>query len=392
MDFSFLEDYLSEIRNEVIMLRRYFHRNPELSYGEYKTADYIYKYLSNIEGVELKRVVKTGVMAIVKGKNQGKVLAVRADIDGLPLVEKNIISYCSQNKGIMHACGHDGHMAMLIGLVKVMSRFNYKWEGEVRFLFQPAEEKHPGGAKDMIATGVLEGVDMIIASHLWVPIEVGKIGIKSGYLMAAPDNFEINIIGKGGHGAAPHETVNPVVIGAQVINALQYLDSQKIDPVEPFLLSVTQFHSGSAYNIIPEEAAIIGTTRSFNPMLRKQIPVLMERIIKGIAEANEVKYRFKYELGYEALVNDEKITSLIIDTVNEIFGEEFLEKVNPVMLGEDFSEYLKHIPGALFFIGAGNKEKGITKPHHNPEFKIDEDSLRIGLKTLVCISLKLLEN
>lgn len=394
MDIKIIEQVIKlveENKNEVVEIRRWIHRNPELSFQEYKTSDFVYGFLNCIPGVELYKPTDTSVLAVLKGGKPGKVLAVRADMDALALNEENECEYKSRNKGIMHACGHDGHTAMLLGAAQVLAKLRQLLKGEIRFIFQHAEEKHPGGAKELVSKGVLDGVDMIIAGHLWVPLEVGKIGITTGPLMASPDNFSIAVYGKGGHAAIPHETIDPIVIAAHVITGLQSLVSRCFDPLEPLVISVTQINGGSAYNIIPGKVELKGTARSFNSELRKTLPPLMEKMIKGTVSAFGGEYQFNYEYGYDPVNNDKEIAFMIKSILTKVLGENIIHEMKPVMGSEDFSEYLKIIPGAFFFIGAGNKNKGISFPHHHPKFDIDEDALEIGTKALVLSSLALLD-
>jgi amidohydrolase len=329
-------------------------------------------------------------MARLIGAQPGKVLAIRADMDALPIQEENTFEFASRNPGVMHACGHDGHTAMLLGTAKILSRLKDHIKGEVRFLFQHAEELLPGGAQEMVQAGVMEGVDMVIGTHLWSPLETGKIGIAYGSMMAAPDQYTIKVIGKGGHAASPHETIDSIVIAAQVVTNLQHIVSRNVDPLDNAVVSVTKFVGGTAYNVIPNSVEIWGTVRYFDPKLGETIPSLMERIIKGITEAHGASYEFEYTYGYRPVVNDEKVTRVIEETVREVFGDEALVMVKPTMGGEDFSAFQQKAPGTFFITGAGNQEKGITYPHHHPRFTIDEDALELGVKMFVHSAFKLL--
>lgn len=378
------------LKQKVIEMRRYLHQYPELSFSERNTSEYILEELKKIPEVEFHRPTETSVMAVIKGDQPGRTLALRADIDALELEEANNSSYCSKNKGIMHACGHDGHTAMLLGVVHVLSKLRGAIRGEVRFIFQHAEEKPPGGARELVQAGVLQGVDMIIGCHLWVPLASGKIGIKKGSMMAGQDNFRIEITGKGGHAALPHETTDPIAVSAQIVTNLQYLSSRSINPLEPFVLSITQIQGGSAHNIIPEKAVMKGTCRTFNAIVREEIPGRMEKIIKGITQAHGAAYKLDYNFGYAPVYNDNQITDVIQESAQKIVGQEGVEVINPVMSSEDFSEYQKYIPGTFFFIGAGNPGKGIKFPHHHPKFEIDEDALGIGIQILLHSTLTLL--
>jgi amidohydrolase len=385
-----LNKLVEEVKAEVIQWRRYLHQHPELSYQEEKTAQFIFETLQSFGNMELSRPTKTSVMARLIGNQPGKVLAIRADIDALPIQEENTFDFASKTPGVMHACGHDGHTAMLLGTAKILSRLKDQLSGEVRFLFQHAEELFPGGAEEMVQAGVMDGVDLVIGTHLWSPLETGKIGVVYGSMMAAPDAFSIKVIGKGGHAASPHETIDSIAIGAQVVTNLQHIVSRNTDPLESLVLSITKFIAGSAFNVIPGSVEIGGTVRSFNPELRKSVPELMERVIKGITEAHGASYEFIYQNGYRPVLNDKEVTRVIEETVREVFGGDALDRTKPNMGGEDFSAFQQKAPGTFFFTGAGNPKKGIIYPHHHPRFTIDEDALENGVKMFVHAAFKLL--
>ncbi|WP_143414863.1 M20 family metallopeptidase [Geobacillus sp. E263] len=385
-----IKQLVDEIKEEVIAWRRHLHANPELSFHEEKTAQFVYETLQSFGNLQLSRPTKTSVMARLIGDEPGKVVAIRADMDALPIQEENTFEFASKNPGVMHACGHDGHTAMLLGTAKILSRLRPQIKGEVRFLFQHAEELHPGGAEEMVQAGVMDGVDVVIGTHLWAPLETGKIGIVYGPMMASPDRFFIRIHGKGGHAALPHQTIDSIAIGAQVVTNLQHIVSRNTDPLEPLVVSVTQFIGGTTHNVIPGSVEIQGTVRSFDATLRQNVPKLMERIIKGITEAHGATYEFEYEYGYRPVVNNEKVIRVIEETVREVFGEEAIDHLKPNMGGEDFSAFQQKAPGSFFYVGAGNKEKGIVYPHHHPRFTIDEDALEIGVRLFVHAALKLL--
>nr|WP_245590457.1 amidohydrolase [Aneurinibacillus terranovensis] len=272
--------------------------------------------------------------------------------------EENTFAFASKNPGVMHACGHDGHTAMLLGTAKILSGLKDKIKGEVRFLFQHAEELFPGGAGEMVRAGVMDGVDLIIGTHLWSPLEFGKIGVVYGPMMAAPDTFWITIKGKGGHAALSHQTVDSIAIGAQVVTNLQHIVSRNTDPLDNLVVSVTQFAAGTMHNVIPGSVEMCGTVRSFNAKLRESVPGLMERIVKGITDAHGAGYEFKYEFGYRPVINNEEVTQVIEETVRELFGEEALDMMKPNM--------------------------------GDARFTIDEDALEIGVKMFVNAAFKLL--
>ncbi|MGF9906214.1 M20 family metallopeptidase [Brevibacillus porteri] len=378
-----LNKAVEEIKDQVIAWRRYLHENPELSFHEEKTAQFVYETLLSFGNLEVSRPTKNSVMARLIGSQPGKVLAMRADMDALPITEENTFEFVSKNPGVMHACGHDGHTSMLLGTAKLLSGMKDQIKGEVRFFFQHAEEVYPGGAEEMVQAGVMDGVDMVIGTHLWSTMEFGTVGICPGPMMAAPDTFWITVLGKGGHAALPHETIDSIAIAAQVVTNLQHVVSRNADPLDNLVLSVTQFVGGTTYNVIPGAVEICGTVRSFDKNLRESVPGLMERVIKGITEAHGAGYKFKYEFGYRPVINDAEVTKLMEEVVEESLGAEWVEHMRPTMGGEDFSAFQQKAPGCFFYVAAGNKEKGITYPHHHPRFTIDEDALEVGVKMFV---------
>lgn len=390
---AILSELVSEVTEDVIRWRRYLHQNPELSFEEENTSQFVYDTLASFgPDFMLTRPTKTSVLARLKGNHPGVILALRADMDALPIEEENQFEFVSAAPGKMHACGHDGHTAMLLGTAKILHSLKDKIHGEVRFIFQHAEELFPGGAQQMVDAGVMEGVNSVIGIHLWASLEVGKIAVRTGPFMAAPDTFYITVQGKGGHAAQPQSTVDPIVIAAQVVTNLQHIVSRNIDPLDPVVLSVTQFHAGTAHNIIPEKVELNGTVRSFNPALRIEVPVRMEQIVKGITEAHGATYAFSYEQGYHPVVNDEKTTETVRDVLAEIFGDTIVVEGEQHMGGEDFSAYQQQTPGTFFNVGAGNIEKGIIYPHHHPKFTVDEDALTMGVQAFVGIVLKTMTN
>lgn len=382
----------AELEDEIIDLRREIHQYPELSFQEFLTSEFIYNKLLEIPNLIISRPTPTSVKAVLKGDLSGKVLAVRSDIDALALQEENELDYKSKNNGVMHACGHDGHAAMLIGTIKILVKLKHLIRGEIHFIFQHAEEKHPGGARELVEQGILNNVDMIISAHLWIALNAGTISLVSGPTMAAPDNFDISIIGKGGHAGIPHETIDPIIISANVVTALQSIVSRQTNPLKPLVISLTRIHGGSTYNIIPEKVDLRGTVRTFDEEIRQSIPNTIENTVKGICSAFQANYSFRYERGYNPVINDHDIITRISKVIDSTIGSECIKPMLPVMGGEDFSAYLSKIPGALIFIGAGNKDKGIDYPHHHPCFNIDESSLTMGMKVLTISALGLLDN
>ncbi|WP_283163088.1 M20 family metallopeptidase [Alicyclobacillus mengziensis] len=390
MHLSDLQSYVEAVKDDVVKWRRYLHQNPELSFEEVQTSQFVYDTLMTFGGLEVTRPTQTSVLAKLRGNHPGPVLGIRADMDALPIDEENAFEFVSKTPGKMHACGHDGHTAMLLGTAKILTQFKDQIHGEVRFIFQHAEELFPGGAQQMVDAGVLEGVEAVIGIHLWSPLEIGKIAVRTGPFMAASDAFHISIQGKGGHAAQPHLTIDPIVIAAQVVTNLQHIVSRNFDPIDPLVLSITQFHAGTAHNIIPEKVELAGTVRSFKPGLRDEVPVQMEQIIKGLTEAHGASYEFRYEKGYAAVMNDAAVTEKVRTALVETFGEDVVVEGEQQMGGEDFSAYQQVVPGTFFYVGAGNAEKGIIYPHHHPKFTIDEEALPIGVESFVNIVLKTL--
>lgn len=382
------------VQPEVIAWRRHLHRYPELSFEEHRTAIYIEETLRGFGRLEVSRPTPTSVMGRLRGPRPGRILAIRADIDALPIQETSGVPFTSEHEGVMHACGHDGHTAMALGVARVLTQLwdELNWAGEVRFLFQHAEELPPGGADDMIAAGVMDGVDWVIGAHLQSPVETGKVGVCDGAMLASPDTFHLTVEGKGGHAAEPHKTVDAIAIGAQLVANLQHLASRMTDPMQPLVVSVTRFIGGHTHNVIPGSVEMSGTVRCMSPELRAEIPQRMEQLIRGITEAHGATYSFRYLHGYRPLVNDSGFTSLVRETIVELQGADALYAIQPSMSADDFSAFLERAPGTYFNIGAGNREQGIVHPHHHPQFAIDERALGIGIRIYLGVAAKLLGN
>lgn len=375
-------------QQSIIDLRRYFHRYPELSAQEFNTQKKIMQELSAL-GLECKPIAKTGVIADLTGAKPGKTVAIRADIDALELMDECGKPYQSQNHGACHACGHDGHTAMLIGTAKILTEMKETLAGTIRFLFQPSEERFPGGALALIADGALDGVDSIIGAHLWQPLASGTIGVSYDRLMASPDEFTITIQGRGGHGSMPQQTVDAILVGSQVVVALNTIVSRNVDPLEQAVLSLGVFKSGDSFNVIPDTAVIKGTVRSFEASVRSSIFERIEQSAKGVCQTYGASYELDKILGFPPVVNVPDYTRVIAQAAETVLGKDNVLTINPVMGGEDFSYFLEKVPGAFFFIGVGNPDKGIIYPHHHPKFDMDEDALCYGMETMANAAIKL---
>jgi amidohydrolase len=369
--FTALDANFEEIRN----WRRYLHMNPELSFEEVHTAKFIEKKLISF-GLEVRNHIGgNGLIGILKGAQQGKTIAFRADFDALPIDDEKDVPYKSLNKGVMHACGHDGHTSALLGTAKTLSKFRESIKGTIIFIFQHAEEKPPGGAKFMIEENVLEEVDYVFGAHLTSEIPIGKVAVGEGYQMAAVDKFEIIVGGKGGHGAKPHESIDALVIGANIVNSLQQIVSRKIDPLKSAVVTIGIFHAGTAFNVIPDTAKIEGTVRTFNEKVREQVEQEINSIVKGITSGFHATYKINYLRGYPALFNHKKETETVKELLSEVFSEEAVIDMELSMGAEDFAYFLKEKPGTYFKIGSRNDNENTQFPHHHPKFDFDEKAL-----------------
>ena len=362
-----------------IAWRRHLHAHPELSFQEHETAAFIEKTLRSFGSLEIERPAGTSVVARLHGERPGKVVVLRADIDALPILEENVIPHVSTRPGVMHACGHDGHTAMLLGAAQLLVERRHELAGEVRFVFQHAEEVPPGGACEIVEAGVIDEADLVAGVHLLSNLETGHVSAASGPVMAAADLFTLEIGGRGGHGASPHETVDPVAVAAQVITNLQQIVARETDPLDSVVVSVTTLSAGTARNVIPGSATIGGTVRTLSVARRAEVRDSMERLIAGITSAHRAGYRFDYEVGYDPVVNDRNASEAVQRAIVAELGEEGLVEVAPVMGGEDFSAYGAVAPSVFFWVGTGNDELGTSFPHHHPRFDIDEAALRDGI-------------
>ena len=371
---------LPEVEQEVVAWRRHIHANPELSFEEVETSRFVEETLRSFDGLELDRPAPTAVVARLQGARPGKVLALRADMDALPIQEETGLEFASTRPGVMHACGHDAHTAMLLGAAKLLAERRDAIAGEVRFVFQHAEEKPPGGARQLVDAGVMEGVDLVVGAHVASMKAVGKVGCRPGPIAAAADTFSAEIRGRGGHAAAPHRVVDPIAVAAEVVVNLQHLVSRTVDPLRSAVVSVTRLHGGTADNIIPEAVEMGGTVRTFDKVVRGELEERMQRVFRGVTEAHGATYTLDYAEGYAALINDEAAAGLVEAAAKAELGEDVIMEAEPIMGGEDFSAYLEKAPGAFFWVGAGHED---AVPHHHPRFTIDEAAFRPGIAVFV---------
>jgi len=383
-----IKKLVQDHRDLIIRIRHDLHRIPEPAYTEQKTSAYIAEHLKT-EKLEVKTgIAKTGVTGLLKSKKTGKTLMIRSDIDALPVQEETGLPFKSTHDGAMHACGHDGHMAMVLGTVTILNKIKDNLKGTVKFVFQPAEEG-PGGAKPMIAEGVMENpkVDYSIGCHLWPTVPEGHIGVKSGPLMAAMDRFDIKIIGKGGHGAMPHLCIDALEVGTQIINAFQRMVSRHINPLKPAVVTVGSFHAGTTFNVIAGEARMSGTTRTFDRDIWKSWPERMEKIVRGVCESMNAEYELNYSQGYPPTINDDFMSGIVKECAEETVGQKQVIEPEPTMGGEDMAFFLEKSKGCYFFLGVG-REGSVSL--HNPKFDFNEDVLLTGVETYIRCALKLL--
>jgi amidohydrolase len=374
---------LDSIRDTVVGWRRHLHRNPELSFHEERTSRFIADTLASFGDLEISRPTATSVVARLVGARPGPVLAMRADIDALPIEERNTHDFVSTTPGVMHACGHDGHTAMLLGAAAVLAGMRERLEGSVQFIFQHAEELLPGGAQELVQAGVVDDADLVVGAHLWLGLPFGQVGVKSGALMAAPDTFYLTITGSGGHAAMPHRSVDPIVVAAQVITNLQHIVARNVDPLASAVVTIGRIAGGTTHNIIPGSVELEGTIRTFDPALREEIPALMDRIIGGVTAAHGARHELRVERGYHPVINDERATDLLRRAVVRAVGADALVDATPVMGGEDFSAYQQRASGSFFFVGARDESRGIVHPHHHECFDLDERALDYGTRIFV---------
>ena len=382
------EKYLQHMIN----LRETIHMYPEDGFSEFTTSKIIIEELEKLGIKVQKNVAKTGVVGLIEGKYPGKTVLLRADMDALKIQEQADVEYKSKIDGMMHACGHDGHVAGLLGAAMILNELKDNLHGNVKLVFQPAEERD-GGALPMIEEGVLENpkVDAAFAAHLWGYLNEGEVHFKEGPMMASPDIFNIKVIGKGGHGAVPQEAIDPIVITCQIVNSLQTIVSRKINPLDPVVITCGRIQGGDCHNVIPNEVELEGTIRTFNGETRNWVPKVMEDLIRGITTSQGAAYEFKYEPKYPALINDKYMTSFAKESLKKVVGEEnVFDLKEPNMGGEDFAYFAQKVPSAFIFVViANNKIEPVI--HHNPYFKWDSKNVGILAQSLSQIAIDYLK-
>lgn len=384
----------NQIHSETVANRRHLHAHPELSFHEYETSAFVAKKLDEL-GIEYKKMANTGVVALIKGaKPSNAVVALRADMDALPIVEENEVEYKSKNHGVMHACGHDAHTASLLGSAKILSQLKNEFGGTVKLIFQPAEEKLPGGANLMIQEGVLENPkpDAVIGQHVMPLIESGKVGFRSGKYMASTDEIYVKVYGKGGHGAQPQQNIDPVLITSHIIVALQQIISRVADPKTPSVLSFGKVIANGATNVIPNEVYLEGTFRTMDEDWRAKAHEKMKKMAEGIAEAMGGSCDFNIVKGYPFLINEEVLTANARAIAEDYLGKENVLDLDLWMAAEDFAYYSQVADACFYRLGTGNVARGITSSVHTPTFDVDEESLKLSTGLMTYIALKQLGN
>ncbi|WP_441001385.1 M20 metallopeptidase family protein [Fodinibius sp. SL11] len=368
---------------EMVNIRRHLHRYPELSYQEYETTDFIIDQLAELD-IPVDHPLETGCVGIIEGKKSSeKVVALRADIDALPIIEEGNYKdeFFSENEGIAHCCGHDAHTANLLGAAHILADLRDEIEGTVLLVFQPGEEKLPGGGRLLCETGYLQekGVDVIYGLHSYPELQPGQIAVKKGPLMARPDEFKIEVIGKGGHAASPHQAVDPIVMASQIVGQLQTIVSRNVNPTEHAVVTVGKISGGAAHNIIPEKVELLGTVRTFAQETADMIKNRVESIVKSVTEASGGGYTFEFDYGYPAVTNTDWATDNLVHVAQNLLGEKHVHILDgPIMAGEDFAFYQQEFPGTFFFLGSGSKKTDSTYSWHHPKYNVDEDCFLTG--------------
>jgi amidohydrolase len=383
-----IKQLVQQEQNYLIGMRRHFRMNPEVGEQEVMTQQRIIEELTAM-GLEPKKCAGTGIIAELKGNMPGKTVAIRADIDALPIQDEIDKEYKSKIAGACHACGHDAHMAMLLTEARILCQLKDELRGNIRFIFQPAEEKFPGGARKMIAEGAMENVDFVLGTHVWQPLKAGLIGVSYGRVMAAPDQFEITVQGTGGHGSMPQDTICALSTAAQIVCTMNTIIGRNVNPLEPAVVSFGMIQSGKVFNITPDTATIIGTVRSFDQNVRMRVWERIDQVCNGVCESMGATYTIEKIFGYPPVINNPDVAAVVAEAGREAAGADRVVEVGPSMGGEDYSYYLEKVPGMFLYLGIGNPDKDATFPHHHPKFDLDEDALIAGVETMVRAALKL---
>lgn len=388
-----IKQLVEQFLPEVLDLRRTMHENPELSFKEFQTTDLIYETLKHTDIQLQKCTGGTGVIGLLEGGKKGKVLALRADIDALPIVEKTGLAFASKKEGIMHACGHDIHTSVLLGAALILNELKDELAGTIKFIFQPAEEVM-GGAEFMIREGALHepAVDHIVCLHTWPFMDAGKVGIRSGAMMASANQFELKVLGSGGHAAHPHKSVDPIPVAAKIIDALQQIVSRQVSPVDSAVVTIGQIHGGTADNIIANEVKISGTVRTLHKEMRDFIENRIGKISHSIAEAFGAEVVYTFHDGTPPVINDADLVTRFAEAITEQMGEETIEELEePSLGGEDFAFYLEHVDGMLFRLGTANDDENSRKGLHNPQIIFDERSIPTGIEAMTSFAIRYLQ-
>jgi len=389
-----VQQLAANIFDDVVANRRHLHSNPELSFHEVKTSAFVASKLDEL-GIPYQRMADNGLVGLIKGsKPSDKIIALRGDMDALPITEANDVPYKSQNAGVMHACGHDVHTSSLLGTAKILSELKDEFGGTVKLIFQPAEEKLPGGASLMIKEGVLENPkpQAVIGQHVMPLIDVGKVGFRAGKYMASTDELYVTVKGKGGHGAQPQQNIDPVIITAHILTALQQIISRFADPKSPSVLSFGKVIANGATNVIPNEVYLEGTFRTMDEQWRKEAHAKMKKMAEGMAESMGGSCEFKIMNGYPFLINEEKLTNAARASAEEYLGKENVVDLDIWMAAEDFAYYSQVADSCFYRLGTRNESRGITSSVHTPTFNIDEDALKLSTGLMAYIALKQLGN
>lgn len=386
-----VKNLAAEYSEDIIRIRRHIHAHPELSFQEYETAKFVAAELRKL-GIEPKEgVAGTGITALIEGRNpKSKTIALRGDMDALPIFEKNEIPYKSKNEGVMHACGHDVHTSCLLGAARILNQIKDQFEGTVKLVFQPGEEKNPGGASLMIKDGALQNPrpQRMLGQHVMPYIPTGKIGFREGQYMASADEIYLTVKGKGGHAALPDKVIDPILIASHIIVALQQVVSRNADPKKPTVLSFGQISGGHAQNVIPDEVKISGTFRALNEEWRFEAHKRIKSIAQGLAEAMGGSCDVLVDVGYPFLINDPETTQIARKAAETYVGAENLVDLDLWMGAEDFAYYSHEVPSCFYRLGTGNEEKGTTLGVHTPKFNIDEDAIEIGIGLMAWLALE----